>query len=82
MTPSKIDHFKRLFEQDLLRELGAITRLPQQTVLRLAREQAEELLALYLGECSGKQAAQKIAHLIDADRAREAYTAPVSAGWR
>lgn len=82
MRSSGLDSAKRKFETDLLRELGAITRLPQQTVLRIAREHAEELLALYNGECSGKQAAIHLKKTIDWESERDQFAFSASAGWR
>lgn len=82
MKKSSIDYAKRQFESELLRELGALTKLPQQTVLRVAREYAEILLAMYNGECSGKQAAKLLFEMIDTDREREQYAVSARAGWR
>lgn len=82
MKKSGIDYEKRQFESELLREMGALTKLPQQTVLRVAREYAEDILAMYNGECTGKQAARLVVELIDTDKEREQYALSASAGWR
>jgi len=79
---SSIDYAKKQFESELLRELGALTKLPQQTVLRVAREYAEDVLAMYNGECSGRQAARLVFEMIDTAKEREQYTMSASAGWR
>lgn len=82
MTKSSIDYAKRQFESELLRELGTLTKLPQQTVLRIARENAEDILAMYNGECSGKQAARLVFQQIDTGKEREQFALSASAGWR
>lgn len=82
MNKSSIDYEKKQFESELLREMGALTKLPQQIVLRVAREYAEDILAMYNGECSGKQAAKLVFELVDTVKEREHYSMSASAGWR
>lgn len=82
MNRSLFDTEKKQFEAEFLRELGLLTRLNQQVVMRIARQNAEEILPLYNGQCSGKDAARIVFGIIDTDKERDNRAVSVSAGWR
>lgn len=79
---SKIDHAKRQFESTFLKEFAALTRFPQTTALRIARDNVEDILIMYNDAYSPLETARYLCKLINIDEIREAPSFSASAGWR
>lgn len=80
---NKIDYEKKQFEAKFLKEFSALTRFPQSTALRVAREYVEDILILYNDGFSPLDTARYICKLINIDEIkRSQYSASANTSWR
>lgn len=78
-----IDHAKKQFESQFLRNFSALTKLSQSIALKVARDYVEDVLIMFNDGYSPLETARYLCKLIDVAEIKDSqYSMSVSASWR